>query len=157
MRRTAIFLALTLCLTQAGCISVPYPHKVVPHARISGRVIDSNTSKPICNMRIKLAGKTRGRTGQDGTFDLQPKEEWRFFCNVPLLPVEFWWLGGDTVTFTDHDPDRWQKRDIYRQASLEVYSWPVPTLMAYSRKENLSIHDDLGDVPLRKHMQGFRR
>jgi len=78
---------------------------------------------------------------------LTPREQWRFFCNVPLLPFEFWWRCGDKIVL-QATSGHGEAAHAYRRETIQVNSCPVPFFTAYRRRENLTIVDDLGDIPI---------
>jgi hypothetical protein len=146
MKRWSFAILLVSTVNIFGCLVIPYPHKVVPHSYITGRVIDFETQQPISGAQIYLhwAG-ARTETDENGQFEFVPGEERRFLVRIPLLPWEFWWLCGDTLVV---DSPRSVGLLRYRRETREVKSCPVPYWWAHSRRENFDIHENLGDIPL---------
>jgi hypothetical protein len=141
-------LVLLLMLGLTGCLAIPYPHKIVPYSHITGRIIDANTGAPVAGAIVGLSqGHASRETDSNGNFEFKPEEEWRLFFNLPLLPFEFWWMCGDDLVI--EGPYEPGKEIRYRRQAIQVNSCPVPFFLAYSRRENLSIRGDLGDIPLR--------
>lgn len=74
----------------AGCIPLPIPHKVTPHPRISGRVVDVE-SVPVAGatVEVDLDGTTLSATTSDaGDFVIEPVETWRYLWVLPLVPFD---------------------------------------------------------------------
>lgn len=147
LRRGVAFALLALVAT-SGCIAIPYPHKVVPHSHITGRTVDAETGEPLPDMIVSLTSTPRIRrvTNADGFFEFAPQAEWRYFCIVWLLPVDFFYIRDSLEIAPTYgrysDPHRWYT------ILVEVNSHAVPPIWAFSRPENLELHDHLGDIPI---------
>jgi len=48
-----------LLVAFAGCMPVPYPHKVITHSTISGRVVDAETRAPVPDIAIHVQSDSR--------------------------------------------------------------------------------------------------
>jgi hypothetical protein len=141
-------LTTVILMTLVGCMPIPYPHKVVTHSTITGRVVDAESREPVANIGVSVRSdwQSHATTGDDGLFCLPPREHWRPFVIIPLLPWDFFPHEEIVLQQTvrvDH-----QHALHYRRGMIQVNSHPIP-LFGWDRgRENLSIVDDLGDIPI---------
>ena len=132
-----------------GCMPIPYPHKVVTHSTITGRVVDADSREPVAyiNVGVRSDSESNVTTGGDGLFRLPSRERWRPFVVVPLLPFEPLWL--DEIVLHDTFTGYHQRAVHYRAEKIEVKSHPIaPIDGGYRGRENLGIVDELGDIPI---------
>jgi len=149
---------LIFTLLFSGCIAIPYPHKAVPNSNISGRLIDTETGKPVKNINVRLSfAGLSSKTTETGHFKFDAKERWYYFVIIPLLPIDQVPLN-DTLEFYDSDEKRHKENAYYRRTTIEVNSAVYPTLPIIGRnrnEQNLKYYENLGDIKIQKINKNF--
>lgn len=122
-----IRLGVLLCAAAgalSGCVIVPLPHVTQESPRVTGRIIDSATGRPLSNAvvqlwsraasdmayatprEVQLAG-ARAVSAADGHFQIRPRYNFHFvyYANPSFyfhLPFGRYWVGELTVKKTNY-------------------------------------------------------
>lgn len=152
--RLVRLLLLALLPLSPACLWLPIPHTVVDHGHISGQVIDDATERPLPGVLVRvqhLGYEPAATTDDEGCFQIEEHESWRFLWIVPLLPVhprrahvilEFSYPGP--VPGSDG-------KRLYRDLTIGLRAREPGSLVGDRGRENRGLIDDLGTIRLKTY------
>jgi len=150
-------------LASQGCMILPWPHKVDFPCHITGKVVDDSTGEPVPGIQVYVASlpSHKTETKKDGSFELGPTTEWRYFVSFTPLPIGplIIWAEPDWAVFHDRNNEDFGPSSHghsggrhFRDQSIMVYSM-VRTHWGFTDSyppEPGIIVSDLGIVKLKR-------
>ncbi len=123
-----------MCVSAAGCLALPIPHRVVPTGHVYGRVLDGVSHQPIASAQLVLAQQER-TTGADGRFEFTPQPEWHLIFVAVLLPEQAFCRDELSIS-----------KPGYREEQVLVNNCPI--ILGDGDTHNQTITEDVGDIYL---------